>query len=77
MLCLNDVQKQKTTLTGETLRSIVRPSAHSGGKSWQKVGTCNFEVSRLPAAFQIPYTVRDLRYLYKISAKITYLTLLI
>ncbi len=32
------------------LRSIVSPSAHSGGKSWQKVGTGNFEVSSLPAA---------------------------
>ena len=24
------------------LRRIVRPSAHSGGKSWQNVGTGNF-----------------------------------
>ena len=57
------------------LRSIVRPSAHSGGKSWQKVGTCNFEVFSLPAAFQIPYTVSGVRYLCKISAKMTYLAL--
>ena len=53
------------------LRSIVRP----GGKSWQKGGTGNFEVSSLTSAFHIPYTVHDLRYLYKISAKITYLAL--
>ncbi len=59
------------------LRRIVRPSAHSGGKSWQKVGTGNFELSRLPAVFQIPYTVHGLWYLYKISAKITYFALLI
>ncbi len=26
------------------LRSIVRPSAHSGGKSWQNIGTGDFEV---------------------------------
>ena len=59
------------------LRRIVRPSAHSGGKSWPKVGTDNFELSSLPAAFQIPYTVHCLWFLYKISAKITYLAPLI
>ena len=53
------------------------PSAHSGGKSWQKVGTGNIQVSSLPAAFQIPYTVCGVRYLCKISAKITRLALLI
>ncbi len=26
------------------LKSIVRPSAHSGGKNWQKVGSGDFEV---------------------------------
>ena len=55
------------------LRRIVRPNAHSGGKSRQKVGTGNFEVSSSHAAFQIPYTVHDLRYLCKMSVKITYL----
>ena len=59
------------------LRRIVRPSAHSGDKSQQKVGTGNFQVFSLPAAFQIPYTVCGLRYLCKIYAKITYLALLI
>ena len=43
----------------------------------QKVGTGDFEVSSLNAAFQIPYTVHGLKYLCKISAKITYLALLI
>ena len=68
------------TLSGiyiDDLRSIVRPSAHSGGKSWQKVATAKFEVSSLPAAFQIPYKLHSLRDLCKISAKITYLALLI
>ncbi len=41
------------------LRSIVRPSAHSGGKSWEKVGTGDSEVSGLPAASQI----NDISYL--------------
>ncbi len=59
------------------LRSIVRPSAHSGDKNWQKVATAKFEVSSLPAAFQIPYKLHSLRDLCKISAKITYLALLI
>ncbi len=37
------------------------PSTHSGGKNWQKVWTGDFEVSTLPAAFQISYTVHVLK----------------
>ncbi len=40
-------------------------------------GTGDFEVSSLSGAFQISYSVHGLRYLCKISAKITHLALLI
>ncbi len=37
------MKRQSSGVVWEGLRSIVRPSAHSGGKSWQKVGTGDFE----------------------------------
>ncbi len=39
---LQRVFKMVLNFMEDNLRRIVRPSAHSGGKSWQKVGTGNF-----------------------------------